>query len=375
MRSDRQKYGILKAPDPSYQVLSFRQKQADSRTAGMSYVSCVVKQRKIQLTRQKKIIYLAAFSEDGMLLGQKLDMGPVTRIGSASGITLDQWTARAFREADALVFIGAAGIAVRAIAPYIKDKTEDPAVVVMDDCGTYVISMLSGHLGGANALAEEIAAGIGAEAVITTSTDRHRTFAADDWARKIGYDVRNPQDIKHISAALLQGQTAEIHAGDKILYLDPKKYILGVGCKKNILPAHMRTALDAFLKRHGLQPSCILALATIDRKAEEAAIQAACRDLHVPLYVFTAEELMALPGRYSASEFVRKTIGTDNVCERSSVLAAGAVRAGIFPPETAVCIGKEASEAIFTSARANDLVITKETFQGITFALAAVRKQ
>ncbi len=187
--------------------------------------------------------------------------------------------------------------------------------------------------------------------------------------------MRNPQDIKHISAALLQGQTAEIHAGDKILYLDPKKYILGVGCKKNILPVHMRTALDAFLKRHGLQPSCILALATIDRKAEEAAIQAACRDLHVPLYVFTAEELMALPGRYSASEFVRKTIGTDNVCERSSVLAAGAVRAGIFPPETAVCIGKEASEAIFTSARANDLVITKETFQGITFALAAVRKQ
>ena len=327
------------------------------------------------MTRQKKIIYLAAFSEDGMLLGQKLDMGPVTRIGSASGITLDQWTARAFREADALVYIGAAGIAVRAIAPYIKDKTEDPAVVVMDDCGTYVISLLSGHLGGANALAEEIAAGIGAEAVITTSTDRHRTFAADDWARKIGYDVRNPQDIKHISAALLQGQTAEIHAGDKILYLDPKKYILGVGCKKNILPAHMRTALDAFLKRHGLQPSCILALATIDRKAEEAAIQAACRDLHVPLYVFTAEELMALPGRYSASEFVRKTIGTDNVCERSSVLAAGAVRAGIFPPETAVCIGKEASEAIFTNARANDLVITKETFQGITFALAAVRKQ
>ena len=293
------------------------------------------------MTRQKKIIYLAAFSEDGMLLGQKLDMGPVTRIGSASGITLDQWTARAFREADALVFIGAAGIAVRAIAPYIKDKTEDPAVVVMDDCGTYVISMLSGHLGGANALAEEIAAGIGAEAVITTSTDRHRTFAADDWARKIGYDVRNPQDIKHISSALLQGQTIEIRAGEKILYLDPKKYILGVGCKKNILPVHMRTALDAFLKRHGLQPSCILALATIDRKAEEAAIQAACRDLHVPLYVFTAEELMALPGRYSASEFVRKTIGTDNVCERSSVLAAGAVRAGIFPPETAVCIGKE----------------------------------
>ncbi len=90
------------------------------------------------MTRQKKIIYLAAFSEDGMLLGQKLDMGPVTRIGSASGITLDQWTARAFREADALVFIGAAGIAVRAIAPYIKDKTEDPAVIVMDDCGTYV---------------------------------------------------------------------------------------------------------------------------------------------------------------------------------------------------------------------------------------------
>ena len=327
------------------------------------------------MTRQKKIIYLAAFSEDGMLLGQKLDMGPVTRIGSASGITLDQWTARAFREADALVFIGAAGIAVRAIAPYIKDKTEDPAVVVMDDCGTYVISMLSGHLGGANALAEEIAAGIGAEAVITTSTDRHRTFAADDWARKIGYDVRNPQDIKHISSALLQGQTIEIRAGEKILYLDPKKYILGVGCRKNTLPAHMRTALDGFLRRHGLQPSCIQALSTIDRKAEEASIQAVCRDLDVPLYVFSAEDLMALPGSYSASEFVRKTVGTDNVCERSCVLAAGAVRAGIFPPETAVCIGKEASEAIFTSARANDLVITKETFQGITFALAAVRKQ
>lgn len=105
---------------------------------------------------------------------------------------LDYWTAEAFKSRDALVFIGACGIAVRAIAPYIQSKAKDPAVVVMDEKGKYAISLLSGHLGGANDLTREIAKIVSAEPVITTATDLNAKFAVDNFAKK-----KSPENWKN----------------------------------------------------------------------------------------------------------------------------------------------------------------------------------
>ncbi len=109
-------------------------------------------------------------------------------------------------QSDALIFVGAAGIAVRAIAPHCQSKTTDPAVVVVDECGRFAVPILSGHLGGANDLARAIAAVCGAVPVITTATDAHGIFAVDEWAKHQNCMVLEPERIKLVSGKLLAGQ-------------------------------------------------------------------------------------------------------------------------------------------------------------------------
>lgn len=113
-----------------------------------------------------------------------------------------------FNKADALIFIGASGIAVRAIAPYVKSKTTDPAVLVIDECANFVISLLSGHIGGANGLARQIAAAIKAVPVVTTATDVNKLFAVDEWAARRGMVIESMQAAKDFAAALVAGKTA-----------------------------------------------------------------------------------------------------------------------------------------------------------------------
>lgn len=113
-----------------------------------------------------------------------------------------------FNKADALIFIGASGIAVRAIAPYVKSKTTDPAVLVIDECANFVISLLSGHIGGANGLARQIAAAIKAVPVVTTATDVNNLFAVDEWAARRGMVIESMEAAKDFAAALVAGKTA-----------------------------------------------------------------------------------------------------------------------------------------------------------------------
>ena len=126
-----------------------------------------------------------AFTETGLALAKRLSAalpGSVARCGQ-DGVSLAEWASAQFVQSDALIFVGAAGIAVRAIAPHCKSKTTDPAVVVVDECGRFAVPILSGHLGGANDLARAIATVCGAVPVITTATDAHGIFAVDEWAK------------------------------------------------------------------------------------------------------------------------------------------------------------------------------------------------
>lgn len=127
-------------------------------------------------------------------------------IPDAEPVNVDEWTREQFLWADCIIFVGACGIAVRHIAPYIKSKMTDPAVLVIDECGKFVISLLSGHLGGANELAQKAAQILGSIPVVTTATDLHHCFAVDVFARKNNCEILNLQAAKKVSAALLAGK-------------------------------------------------------------------------------------------------------------------------------------------------------------------------
>ena len=120
-------------------------------------------------------------------IGDEFTLTTTKRLADEVGLDsfddLGVWTGERFADSDALVFIGATGIAVRAIAPHVRDKFSDPAVVSVDEAGQFAVPLLSGHVGGANDLAREVAAAIGARAVVSTSTDVNGLFAVDEWAR------------------------------------------------------------------------------------------------------------------------------------------------------------------------------------------------
>ncbi len=117
-----------------------------------------------------------------------------------------EWAGKQFESADGIIFIGATGIAVRSIAPYVASKKTDPAVLVTDECGKFVISLLSGHLGGANELALQAAEALHAVPIVTTATDLEGKFAVDVFAKKNNCHIFRMKEAKEVSAALLAGE-------------------------------------------------------------------------------------------------------------------------------------------------------------------------
>ena len=160
------------------------------------------------------IAYLS-FSEKGAALAEVLRRelgGEAGCAHGAEGFSLSRWTEKAFAERRALVFVGAVGIAVRAVAPYLRSKATDPAVVAVDECGRFAVPVVSGHLGGANDLARAIASLCGATAVITTATDANGVFAVDEWAKRQNCAVPDPHSIKGVSAKILAGETVHVRS-------------------------------------------------------------------------------------------------------------------------------------------------------------------
>lgn len=157
-------------------------------------------------------IAILSFSSEGQLLGRRLrealeGRGSDCTLRRCPEGGLREWTQNHFLSNEALIFVGSCGLAVRAIAPFVQSKSSDPAVLVIDETGKFVISLLSGHLGGANELTKWVAEELSATPVITTATDRRGLFAVDSWARRNGYFVSNPEKIKEVSSALLEGKT------------------------------------------------------------------------------------------------------------------------------------------------------------------------
>ena len=294
-----------------------------------------------------------AFTAKGEALARRLAEalpGSVSRCGG--DVTLKGWTAEHFAQDEALIFVGAVGIAVRAIAPHCRSKAADPAVVVVDEGGNFAVPLLSGHLGGANALARALAGICGAVPVITTATDVNGLFAVDLWAKAQNCAVLEPERIKRVSGALLAGQTVrywspwpvagETPAGVKkadapeaadfaltltpqgeALHLVPRIGVLGVGCRRGTTAQQLEEAFAAFCAASGLSPAAVCAAASIDLKQNEAGLLAFCQAHRWKLSFYSAAQLQAAPGTFTPSHFVQSVTGVDNVCERAAVLAAG----------------------------------------------------
>ncbi|MCC8190427.1 MAG: cobalamin biosynthesis protein [Planctomycetes bacterium] len=275
----------------------------------------------------------------------------VTRCGRP-GRSLGPWTREAFSQSDALVFVGSVGIAVRAIAPFLVGKTSDPAVVAIDDAGRFAVSVLSGHVGRANRLAETLASLVGAHPVVTTATDVNGRFAIDEWAAGNGIFIANPDAIRWVSAKLLADQTVTVYAAVPVdgplppgftwrqtdadvvidtaapdrpdaLFLVPPAAVLGIGCRRGVSLAALTRAFDRFCQRSGLHPRAFCRVCTLDRKADEVGLVAFCDSRGLPLRVFSADDLAATVGNFPASAFVRQTVGVDNVCQRSAIAGGG----------------------------------------------------
>lgn len=280
-----------------------------------------------------------------------------------------------FASSDAMIFVSACGIAVRSIAPHIRSKQTDPAVLCMDESGKYVIPILSGHIGGANDLAEKLAVFLHAEAVITTATDINGRFSVDSWAARNGYHIHNMNMAKEISAAILEQDIpvysmlpvrgnlpeglfpaeegpAGIFIGweirepfGKTLRLIPSVLHVGIGCRRGTPADSIRQAVFSVLKTNRIDRKAVKCAASIDLKSNETGLLEFCSEENIPLQFYSAEELMRIPGDFTGSEFVEKITGADNVCERAAMM------------------------------NAEQLIAAKTVRNGVTVAIAAERKE
>lgn len=357
-------------------------------------------------------LYVTVFSPEGEKLADKIAgltleicygqpfstgrfVAPRLECHLRHGEKLGEWVRQAFAEHAPILFIGAMGIAVRVMAPFVSDKAVDSPVLVADEAGRYVIPVLSGHLGGANELAEQLAGGIGADAVLTTATDVHHVWSADVFARRNGLHIVNKAGIAEISSRLLLGKeislavegvtgsgvenwrkflpaglqmvsysmkaqkcnknlnidliisTDETVLASAVLGMKPKQYVMGIGCRRGTAYEQIQDFVEKQL--NGLQTvrlTDLAAVSSIDCKEREDGIVAFSDRNRIPFYVFTKEELGAVEGKFHASEFVKKTVGVDNVCERAAAAAAK-----------------------------GELVLQKQAGDGVTLALARIPKE
>ena len=263
---------------------------------------------------------------------------------------LDKWAESSFKECDAIVFVGSAGIAVRHVAPYLKDKTKDPAVIVVDELGRHTIPILSGHIGGGNKLALTIAGLIDSVPVITTATDLNDIFSVDVYATENKMHISPLENVKHVSAALLHGKEVmfrselpvngnipkgleEGDSGDigiyittgtkrpfkRTLRLIPKCVTIGIGCRCGVPAEVIEEHILKVLKEKDITMKSIRAAGSIDLKRNEKGILQFCEKYGIDIQFFTSDELKGIPGEFTESERVLKVTGIGNVCERSAL--------------------------------------------------------
>ena len=259
---------------------------------------------------------------------------------------------RDWQTAKALVFIMASGIAVRSVAPYLKDKKEDPAILVMDEKAAHVVSLAGGHEAGANDLAREIASVTGATPVITTGTDSNELTSIDVFARDHGLVIENRGYLPHISTRHIRQtllkvfnetgivlpddllgvrdvRKADVIISSRLYEVDalmfrPRELYLGLGVNSGTGAEEIEKEVSKFLKDNGFSPASLALIATHEKKKrEEAGLKEFAEKMGVRILGFTTEELNRVKG-VEESPAAMKALGVRAVAEPASLLASGA---------------------------------------------------
>jgi cobalt-precorrin 5A hydrolase len=278
-----------------------------------------------------------------------------------------------YGKVDALVAVMATGIVIRAVAPFLESKLTDPAVIGVDAAGKFVISLLSGHYGGANELTKLIAKGIKATPVITTASDVMGKQSVDELARILRLDIQNPESLVAVNAAIVNGDSVVLvlvgdvkvpvelvngfeikkakngaraleivnsyDAGaivtreplniDKFVkpftILKAKRFVVGLGCRKNSSAESIVDAVNAALKRISLPAGRIDCFASVDIKKDSVAMLEAAKMLGAPLEFLSVDALGSLNHKDLSpdSAMVQEKIGVGGVCERAALIVAG----------------------------------------------------
>lgn len=312
---------------------------------------------------------LAAEPEAALYVPAKYGLEPSSRLHVFPG-QLAPLLAEIYGSYDGFVFLMATGIVVRMIADYIKDKRDDPAVVVMDITGRFAISLVSGHLGGANALARRLAEVTGATPVVTTGTDVNETIAPDVIAMEIGGEVDDFDVMKKVSAALVDGDSTAVvdltgvnapslagslksnvkilpslealrestvtaaivitnrlldgrEFGRPVVILRPKNLVVGVGCNRGTSAEEITRAIETVLREHALSIKSVKGLASVDAKRDEAGLRDAAARLGLPLTFCEKATLNAVPDVPNPSEAPMKFVGVQGVAEPAALHVSG----------------------------------------------------
>jgi cobalt-precorrin 5A hydrolase len=330
----------------------------------------------------RKPFAIYAITKHGVEIAKRLaaslpgaDLFVSQKLGGTMPLPMGPTLEATFSAYDCHVHVISVGAVVRMVAPLLRDKKVDPAIVCVDDAARFAICVLSGHVGRGNHFTERVAAVLGAQPVVTTASDVRGTLTVDILGRELGWQLddldRNvtrgcaavvnqapvlfvqetgepgfwplgeplPEGVRYATSLdgvdpsqweiLLIASERELRethraAWERAVIYRPKSLVLGLGCDKNTAPDLVERGVTTLLAEHGLSPKCVKQIASIDLKREEPALLALADQLGATTRWFTADELDGAPGIENPSETVKKHVGTRGVAEPAALLASGA---------------------------------------------------
>lgn len=331
----------------------------------------------ICLERVKMKIAVISVTKSGDIIAEKLKSVLEIELYSKELIkefNLKQITKKLMEEYKAIIFISSTGIAVRAIAEYLKSKDKDPAIIVIDSSANFVISLLSGHLGGANELTLEISKILNSTPVITTATDNLGVEAPDMIAKNNDLVIDDLKNAKKVAALLVEKEKVGfidfksiiplpkgyvdynndvkglVYVTNKIneklkdvdtLKLIRKDIVLGIGCRKNFEPEKMKKTVEDLLREFNIDKRSVRFIGTAEVKKDEKAILELGKYLDCEVKIFSVEEIKTVQEKFKGSDFVEKNIGVRAVCEPCvELLGATLLTEKIKADGMTMCIGE-----------------------------------
>lgn len=303
-----------------------------------------------------------AFTSSGIQIAEKIRESGIFEVDIFDKQGYKEQLDSIFKGYGYIVFVSSTGIAVRLSAPFLRHKAVDPAIVVVDDLGRFAISLISGHLGGANELALKLSEILKCQPVITTASDGRAIEAIDMFAKANGLFIESLEAAKKITAMMLENKKIKLESELKLqlgydnicdndyeavvivssklrvseempfCILRPRNINIGIGCRRGKTKEEILEAIDQVFETYDLSVRSIKAVATVDVKSDEAGIIEACKELGCSIKVFDRDSIGKVQSLFAHSDFVKSTIGVSSVCEPCAHLLGGR----IIVPKTVV---------------------------------------